>query len=165
MRRFPLTEIGGRPKGKDITQTFITHPGCEPITQLLQFLCRCDYHRETRVVSMIDELRELIDCPSSRGLCPEVVEDEKRRILDLAEAFVVRDRALRREGGTKMIEQIGDSYKEARPTHCNTLIGNGSREVGLAAAMHSQQNKPALRILGELASLFQCLAEIPLLGF
>ena len=56
-----------------------------------------------RIVTMVQDLKQLLLCPGGAALGAEIVQHQQRRILDGLEQLVIRDIAARRERTPQMV--------------------------------------------------------------
>jgi len=74
----------------------------------------------------------------------EIIEHEQGGIADLFKALF-EGCILAVVGKTERIEQVGDGEKKGGDTHTDGIVGNGSGEVGLAAAVPALQKQPTFQ--------------------
>ena len=95
-----------------LCQAGIENPREDSFFAPFEVLIRGDDRRELLVVSVIEDLIELLSRPRSCVLCPEVVQNEKLGIANSIESIVVRDPVAGIECCAKVIEQVRHDCKE-----------------------------------------------------
>ncbi len=111
-----------------------------------------DDNREAVDIAVIEDLEQLLLGPGGGILGAEIVQDQQRCVADLFEAFF--------EGGfgaligeAQPVQQVGDGEKQGGDAQLDGLVGDSSGQVGLAAAVITQEEQPALERGGKLAGV------------
>ena len=99
-------------------------------------------------VAVVEELVQLLLGPGGAALGSQVVQDQQGGALHVLEELVVGHLAVRAEGGAQVVQQVRHHHEEGLLPGRDSLVGDGRRQVGLAAAAGAQQHQPALGATG-----------------
>lgn len=100
---------------------------------------------------MVDHLEQLFFGPGGPAGGIEVIEDKEGRVADLFEKLVeAKVIAAGVVAGAEMVQQVRDNHVERRAAKLDAPVGQGGREVCLAAPRRPGEDEPALGGLGVL---------------
>ena len=125
----------------------VHHARADAHIDLLQPVIGGNYSRQTGVIAMVEDLEELFLGPGGAALGAQIIKNEQGGVAHLVKPFVVRRRAIGRKGSAQVVQQVRDDDKEHRQPALDGPVGNGCRQVGLAAAILAKQDEPTLRVL------------------
>src|SRR5581483_11687039 len=114
--------------------------------EILDLQVRRDDRWQTRVVSVIEELVDLLVCPGGGALGPQIVEDEELGGPDLLEELIVADRAARTIGGAEMVQEVRNGDEGGGAVVGDARVGDRGRQVRLPAAISALEHEPPVRI-------------------
>ena len=120
----------------------------------------CDQGRQAVDVAEVQDLEQLLPRPLGGVLGSEIIEDEQGCLADLFEALL-KSHVFCVVGEAQRIEHVRHSQEERRDAQADALIGDGRRQVGLAAAVGAAQQQPSTQVVGVvLADLIRLLERL-----
>ena len=111
---------------------------------------------------MIQHLKKLLLGPGRAAVGSQVVENKQGSILYPLEEIIITHVAGRTERSAQMIKKVGNDGPEDGYSLSETVIGDSSRHMRLAAATGPGENQPPLNIIGIGPRLLIAKLELPL---
>src|SRR3990172_130105 len=103
------------------------------------------------VVAVVNYLIELLLSPGAADLGTQVVQDQEGSVAHPLEKLVVPCLALRAIGSPNGVQQVRQHDKGHRVPPLEAVVGDGRRQVSLAAAVLPQKDEPVLGVFSKLA--------------
>ncbi len=139
-RKFRTAQVGGgtaivgRSHPDTGHQFRVLQAGTDARFDLVQRQVGGHHQRQAVDVTVVDDLEEFFLRPGGGILRAEIVQHQKLGSSDLFEALF-EGGVIAVIGEAQGVEQVGDSEEKGRHAHLHGIVGNGGRQVGLAAAI------------------------------
>ena len=82
----------------------------------------------------------------------EIIQHQKFRRPDLLKALF-KSGVITVVGKAQRVQQVGHRQEKSRHAHLHGIVGDGRRQVGLAAAVSAHQQQPAVELACEMFRL------------